>query len=300
MASGDFIAAADYNAIRTKVNTVLGVGSSSYGYGQTVQSTAVAAGNTFSKTQWDALRYDIYNCLYHQTGTVPSLVQVNSGDVIRFGASHPNNAYDTAANTATTNRFNLGTGQYVTENQGSTSKTDSWYSSVSATVTVNFTSATVARHFFNAGGKIRFSSTRTGGTSVAQNTSWSNLLSSVGTRAFDGNTGSVNFYTLTGSYQTFYTLAGSTPYTSNSFSLDALCNVSNNSSGTATQITFRARWVDNYTDPGTPAPGDMVDGTLTLNVDQIRATGYMYPQPAAGNFTITGPSSYTLSAITGS
>lgn len=300
MAIGDFINAADYNAIRTKIIGVLGTGSSSSGYGQTTQSTAVATGNTVTKTQWDALRYDIYNCLYHQTGSVPTLVQVNSGDVIRYGASHPNTAYDTAANTAITNRFNLGTGQYVTENQGSVSKTDSWYSSVSATVTVNFASASNARYFFNSGGKVRFSSSRTGGTSVAQNTSWSSLLSAVGTQSFDGVTGSVNFYTLTSSYQTFYTRAGSSPYASNSFNIDALCNVANNSSGTATQITFRIRWVDSYTDPGTPAPGDSVDGTLTLNVDQIRASGYLYPQPAAGNFTITGPSSYTISSITGS
>lgn len=303
MAVGDFITATDYNTIRSKVSSVLGNGSISYGYGQTVQSSTVAVGNTVTKTQWDALRWDLYNALFHQTGTVPSITQVAVGDVIQFGAGFPNNQYNTLADTAVTNRFNLGTGQYVTEVKGSVSKTDSWYSNVSSTVTVTFPTQYHANHFFNSGGKVRFTSTRTGGSAVAQNSSWSNILASAGTQAFSATT-TLNLYNLTSSDQTFYTLSGSSPYSSNTYRIQARCNVANNSGGTANVITFTVSWIDNYVDSGpatpeNPAPGDLVDGTLTLDVDQIRATGTLQPAPATGSFTISGPSGYTISAISG-
>ena len=50
---------------------------------------------------------------------------------------------------------------------------------------------------------------------------------------------------------------------------------------------------------GTPAipPGDLVDGTLTLTVDQVRPSGFLQP---SGTFTTVGPSSSSLSAISGS
>ncbi len=98
MAIGDFISATDYNSIRTKIINVMSTGSGNFGYGQTTFSSLVSAGNTVTKTQWDSLRYDIYNAILHQTGSAASLVQVAVGDVIRFGASNPNSQYDTVAN----------------------------------------------------------------------------------------------------------------------------------------------------------------------------------------------------------
>jgi hypothetical protein len=73
--------------------------------------------------------------------------------------------------------------------------------------------------------------------------------------------------------------------------------------GTANIVNFRITWLDAYTDPvpggGTPAipPGDLVDGTLTLTVDQVRPSGFLQP---SGTFTTVGPSSSSLSAISGS
>jgi hypothetical protein len=281
----------------------MATGAGNSGYGQNTFSSLVAAGNSVTKTQWDALRYDIYNALLHQTGSAAALTTVAVGDVVRFGASQPNFQYNTFADTATTNRFDLGTGQFVTEAINSTSFTSSWYQSVSATASVTFSTAEQARFFFNAGGKIRFASTRTGGNGEAQNTSWSNLLNSAGAQAFVGGPSGINFFSLTSSFQTFAEISGSSAYSNNKWRLEASCNVSNNLLGTANIVNFRITWLDAYTDPvpggGTPAipPGDLVDGTLTLTVDQVRPSGFLQP---SGTFTTVGPSSSSLSAISGS
>jgi hypothetical protein len=302
MAIGDYISATDYNSIRTKIQNVMATGTGTFGYGQTTFSSLVSAGNSVTKNQWDALRYDIYNAILHQTGSAPSITTVAVGDVIRYGASHPNFQYNTLADQATTNRFNLGTGQFVTEAIDTKSFTSSWYQSVSSTTTITFATAEQARFFFNAGGKFRFASNRTGGNGEAQNASWSNLLSTAGTQIFSGTPSGVNFFSLTSSYQTFAELSGSVAYSNNKWRLEASCNVANNSLGTANIVNFRITWLDAYTDSGAggdpnPAPGDLVDGTLTLTVDQVRPSGFLQP---SGTFTTIGPSSTSVGAISGS
>jgi hypothetical protein len=306
MAIGDFISATDYNTIRTKIFNVMSTGSGNYGYGQTTFSSLVSAASaSVSKTQWDALRYDIYNALLHQTGTAAAMTQVAVGDIIRYGASQPNFQYDTFADQATSNRFNLGTGQFVTEAIDTKSFSSSWYQSVSSTTSVTFATAEQARFFFNAGGKIRFASTRSGGNGEAQNTAWSNLLSSAGTQSFVGGPSGINFFSLTSGYQTFAEVSGSSAYSNNKWRLEASCNVSSNTLGTANVVNFRITWLDAYTDPptgggyspGSFPPGDLVDGTLTLTVDQVRPAGFLQP---SGAFTTIGPASATVGVISGS
>lgn len=305
MAIGDFISATDYNTIRTKIQNVMAIGAGNFGYGQTTFSSLISAGNSVTKNQWDALRYDIYNAILHQTGSAPSLTTVSVGDVIRYGASQPNFQYDTIADQATANRFDLGTGQFVTEAINTTSFSSSWYQSVSSTTSITFATAEQARFFFNAGGKIRFASSRTGGNGEAQNTAWSNLLSTAGAQAFAGSLAGVNFFSLTSSYQTFAEVSGSSAYSNNKWRLEASCNVSSNTLGTANIVNFRITWLDAYTDPPTGGgyspgdfpPGDLVDGTLTLTVDQVRPAGFLQP---SGTFTTIGPTSATVGAISGS
>jgi hypothetical protein len=297
MAIGDFISANDYNSIRTKIQNVMAVGTGNLGYGQTTFSSLVVVGNSVTKAQWDALRYDIYNAILHQSGSAPAITTVAVGDVIRHGASQPNFQYNTIADQATTNRFNLGTGQFVTEAINTTSFTSSWYQSVSSTTSVTFATAEQARFFFNAGGKIRFASSRTGGNGEAQNTAWSNLLSTAGTQSFVGGPSGINFFSLTNSFQTFAEISGSSAYSNNKWRLEASCNVSNNTSGTANIVNFRITWLDAYTDIGPTGPGDLVDGTLTLTVDQVRPAGFLQP---SGTFTTIGPASSSVGAISGS
>lgn len=301
MTVGKKIEAIDYNEIRNKIIAVLGAGGTnpntgsadpSFGYGQTLQSSAVAIGNTVSKAQWDLLRWDLFNTRFHQTATVPSIQTVTSNSKIQATVLN----YETFADAAITNRLtaagaNLAPEGGTTSTGATRSQSISWTNTVSCTVTVNFSNATTARYFFNTGGKIRFSSSFVKSLTNLQNISWESLLSASGTREFGGST----FYSLTSSYSTWYTTSSSFPYGANIYRLQALVNVPNNSNGTASQITFRAQWVDGYTDPGPPAPGDLVQGTLSLTASQLRAVGTL--QPTAASFAVTGPSSYGISTI---
>jgi hypothetical protein len=317
MASGDFILASDYNAIRNKIIRVLGTGDGSHGYGQSIQSSPVSVGNTVTKTQWDLLRFDIYNALFHQTGSVPSISSATVGSVITFSAASPNNQYDTLSDTATTNRFNLGTGQFVTNTNVSTAtRTDAWNVRLECTLTATFGTAAQARYFFNSGSQIRVATTRTGGASTAQNTSWSNILSGAGTRLFGAQLPTsgfspldgTNYFRLTNTFQTFYTTTGSSPYASNRYSLQASSNVADNTGGTARIVYIKVVLDDPYVDPpvGTPplggfdiGPEDVVDGTLTTVFSEVKASGTLQPSPSAGNFDLASPT-YSVTSFTGS
>ena len=305
-ASPQRVAATDYNAIRNKIVAILGTGSGQQGYGQSIASSAVFAGNNITKAQWDLLRYDLVNAKVHQDGVLPSIVTIASGDFIGYGAGYPNTNYDSLAEQAILNRFNIGAGQSVLSLASMTgetapgviSRTGSWTTQSQCTLTVTFATANDARYFFNSGGKIRFTSSRTGGVTSAQNTAWTNLLSTtVGTVIFGAQTpATVNFYTLTTAYQQWYTVSSSTPYSANFYRIEALCNCTDptNVNGTASVVTFRVTWGDSYLDVDPTPPGDLVNGTLSLTVEEFKAAGSLIP---SGSFSIISPS-YSISAIT--
>ena len=291
--TGLIIEAVDYNTIRTKIIGIMGTGAGQSGYGQTLLSSSVAFGNTVTKAQWDNLRFDIFNARLHQDGLSPTIVTATSGQPVRYGAGHPNNQYNTQADTAIANKFNIGTGQFVIESATSATRTTAWNSSLTATVTVTFSTADQARHFFNSGSKIRCASSRTGGTGSPQNSSWSNILDTAGTVAFGANTAGLNFYNLTNSYQTFYNLTTSAPYSANQYRIEVVSNLADNTIGGATTLTFRVTYTDSYS-----SSPDTVDGTLILTVDELRASGTLQPL-GTGPFVITRPS-YSISGISGS
>lgn len=327
MPVGDLISASDYNNIRNKIIAVLGVGSGNQGYGQRIQSAEVAITNTVTKAQWDLLRFDIYNVLVHQTGTVPSIATAVLNDVISYGLANPNNQYDNLSNTAVTNRFNVGAGQFAeTLSIATTTRTTAWNASITARVTVSFaggytvyqndlttrtaTAAEHARHFFNAGGRINIRSSRSGGAATAQNSSWSSILTSAGTRSFGGQLptagfGSAdgsNFHRIDTTARQYYTTTGSSPYATNRYSLLASRNADYST------VYLDVKLDDPYVDPplGIPpastadvGPEDVVDGTLTSIVDIIYPDGLLQPAPATGNFTLPLPT-ISFGSFTGS
>jgi hypothetical protein len=315
---GGIIEAVDYNSIRNKVIAVLGTGESSFGYGQAARlnSTAVAVGAAVTAAQWQNLRWDIFNILVHQTGANPIISTVATGDTVRFGTSHPNNAYDTLANTITTNRFIVGTGR--TEPVGLGAKTDSftWSNEAFIDITYTFPTADAARFFFNSGGVIRVTSTFSG-LNDQQNNAWASLLADANNRqirfgaqipdaGFSPMNGT-NFYRLTSTYQTYFSSTSSSPYAANVYSLQAKCNVANNSTGSANIVNIRARFTDGYVDPGNwpgnptvpvdnPNTTGVVSGTLSVISDCLRPVGTMQVPPGTAQFTITAPTSDLPSA----
>lgn len=291
---GTDISAVDYVTIQDKAQSLLGTGSSTRGYGQTLQSSDVFTGNTITKAQWDSLRYDITSIRYHQDGVLPTIVTVNVGDPIGYGAASPNSNYDTLLETAIANRFNLGAGQSVVSTKANQSTTSSWSSLAECTLTVTFSDSNEARYFFNSGGKIRLTTTLSGFSSTSQNNAWANILNAIGTQSFGANTDPfVNYYTLTNSPQVYYQNTLSTPYSANNFRLSAWTDVADNSTGTATILYLKVSLVDAYVDPGPALPPDQVDGTLAVNVEELKASGPLFP---SGTFTVTSPT-YSISTF---
>jgi hypothetical protein len=305
MTIGTDILAAQYVTIQNKAQSLIGTGSGTRGYGQTVQSSDVFTGNTITKAQWDLIKLDIINIKFHQDGVLPGVITVNVGDPINFGASSPNSNYDTILNQAIANRFQIAGSQSVVNSAASTTYSGSWSTSLTATLTCTFSTADEARYFFNSGGKIRFASSLSGGSSTAQINAWTNFLASVGTRSFGADTGIVNYYTLTNSFQIYdqTSVSAAYQYSGNNYRLEARTNVSNNSTGTATQLFLRVTLIDGYADPAiaphtpnTIPPGDLVNGTVTITASELKAAGLLQP---SGTFTVVSPS-YSFSVVTAS
>jgi len=313
MPVNDIISQADYNNIRNKVIGILGTGSGNSGYGQSLNSTPVAEGSRVTINEYANLRFDIINAWVHQVGSNPTTVTVAEGNTVRFSAvDAPVTTYDALANTIIASKFNVGAGQSAVSVPASSpaSRTwtgaggDYWTSSISCTIGVQWPSSNQARFFFNSGGQIRITTTRSGGSlGTSQTTSWTNILNSAGTQSFGGNnpgsgtspTDGQNWYRLTNSFQQYYSLSGSSPYGSNSYRLSArVTDTTNNSSGAAASSQFLVQFVDNYVDPGNSGLGDSpdtidaIDGTFSIAVSLVYATGVLVPS-GFGNFTVTQP-----------
>ena len=108
---------------------------------------------------------------------------------------------------------------------------------------------TARTQFFNTGGQIRFSASRSGG-SGSKNTNWTNLLSAMGTVIFDYTSTAASFGTgsslggldLSTSYQQIFIKTGSGNYAENDYNINARY-VGNN-------IQFRIQFRDD--DAGDP------------------------------------------------
>lgn len=291
------ISALDYNTLKNKAEKLLGAGTGTFGYGQTVQSNSVFAGNTILASHWDNLRNDVLSIKIHQDGVTPTIRDIAVGDVIDDTSADPKIQYANLLDIAESNKFQLAPEQSQFSAISTKTFSSAWSSAAELTLSASFSDATEARFFFNSGGKIQITTSRTGGSATSQNASWTSTLDTVGTQSFGADTNpNVNFYTLTNNYQVFVEEISSVPYTSNLYKIEAKCDVANNSTGTATQVDLKITLTDAYTDPGSPAPGDSVDGTLEIDVVEQKAAGNLQP---SGSFSITSPS-YTVSNISAS
>ncbi len=324
-AVNSIISQADYNLIRNKIVNVMGTGSADYGWGQAarIKSSAVADGTKVTINEWASLRYDIINAWNHITNSSPTTAQLTDGQLIRYATNFtpdtgtldvPVYQYNVWADNIVSNRFTVASGQYATSTPSlPSSSSTAWTAQQSCTIDFYWADANEARYFFNSGGQIRVASsfTRRSGVNTAQNIAWESLLSTAGTQVFAGsypgsgvtpNDGQ-NWYRLNSSFQQYYSIASSSPYGANTYKLYArVTDVPSNSSGTSKAAQIRVLFTDGYTDPGTvqqpgepaarnPAdfpPGDVVDGTLTVSVALLYATGVMVPV-GTGNFTVTTP-----------
>jgi hypothetical protein len=279
-AAGDKAILADYNSTYDTAMAVLIQGGIGYGYGQYPYARSGGVGTTtvLGSSEWNALRYDLFNIRAHQIGTNPAItIAAATGNLI--SATDPTTfssaitTYEADRGTAHTSRVTTSTNLNGGPVGGLISRTAAWRTSVQTIIRQQFFSggsfggnpAQVAQIFYNTGGAFRITPSRTGGATSAQNTAWTNLTTAVGTRSF-GYTDYEAFLTTSvgGGWKSWYTKSDSAPYALNSFNIEVqMVN--------PYTIDFRITFVDLYSDPSPgddPAPDDIVDGTLSLNLSQ--------------------------------
>lgn len=305
---GNLIQAADFNNIRDKMVLVMSTGST--GYGQTdLLSVAATADAQISTTLMDNLRSDMLRARQHQTGVDESgnLTDASTTTTVSEAIYLQ---YDTFADLITTNRLSCADNQRSAESLiSSTPWTSNWNGTLYHQVTVTFTTALIAKYFFNSGGQIRFSASRTGTAANTKDTEWTNMLgngttpSGMGTIFFDytqtgtvsgtaavgrqGTGSSIGFYDLTTTNQQIYiTTAAAGTYSSNDYNIQARVNTAFGSGTEPTQIIFTFQFRD---DVG-GNPDELVTGTLASICSMAR--------PSGANVTVASPGASQTSLTT--
>lgn len=313
---GGLIQAADYNGfvantVGANVNGIWGAGVTDSGYGQTALDTVSTAG-TIAATQWASLVNTISSMASHQGTTVTARSAPVAGNTITILSN-----LNTDLTTLTTNRGNAAAnGAQFTGWTGTASKTSATGSGAAAwtitfTHTITWASAAAARHFFNAGGRIKWETSKTADATAAD-TEWNDLANTLvgdiyitggtGTQSIVGlsytgttkvgGTGTPNILlTTTGWYDLltsdtiiYKQFADTAPYTGDFIQISA------KTAGSGTQLVLTTVW----TDPGGSAVGssdDISGGTAT--------TGITFGTAPATVVTYFPPSTTYLSASWG-
>jgi len=289
--AGSLIVATDYNGFvstnGSNVNGIWSTGATTFGYGEAALST-VSAAATITASQWSTLNSKVSAMGSHQGTTITSRANPVVGDTITILAN-----MNTDITSLTTNRGNAAaSGAQTTTFSGTTSKTTDTGSGSAAwtitfTHTITWASANAARYFFNAGGRIKWetSKTSTGNLADAEWNDLANTLvgdifitggSAFGTQTIaasnytgttkSGGTGTPNtLATTTGWYNLLTTdtliykqFADTAPYTGQFIALNA------KTAGTGTQLVLFTTWVD----PGGSGTGSsdvITGGTATAS-----------------------------------
>lgn len=243
-------------------NHFAGTGSGAYGLGQSAIST-VSAGGTVNAAQWNSLMTGITNIANHTNDTITSRSAVSGGDTIAILAAVAADLATLAASVAAgcPNATALTTSS-AKQNSDSSS---TWYGTHTVEHSVTFASADAMRHFFNAGGKVNVSKSRTGnggtgGGATTKDSNWTNLYAALGTiaigsqastRSGSGETLTTNglangFHDLGTGYTHIIRLTEATsPYTGNYIDVHAKLNAA---VGSSTIMTVKTTAVDGAAD----------------------------------------------------
>ena len=175
-AQGGLIQATDYNGfVQTGSPNFNAIWNGKYG--QTALPT-VSVGALVGHTEWNNLFQGINNVALSQGTLITPLPTVAAGDIITYESALVG---DLAAITAGENN----SGGFGTDITSTGTRTTNWGTfisipTVTSTITVTFASAQNAQNFFNRGGVILLSTSRTGGVGTVVDTTWSTLCTNVG------------------------------------------------------------------------------------------------------------------------
>jgi hypothetical protein len=326
----------------------MGQGFGNFGYGQTDLVGRRATESSLIRAEdINNLRADILRMRQHQTGVDRANLPSNDPEFLKViaGSEEPviedrdyieNRQFtnlDNAATAGINSRFDIGgdpngSPQFTLETYINTpngpgtsggvivQRTNSWNSSLTHTVRVQFRNGNEARYFFNAGGQIIITPSFSPSVNDSKNLAWERLLNVlVGSVQFGhnytSNTGTggggtqFGFYNLTTVPRVVYQKSSDPTYGENLYKIQATVNSTNNDPSStgynpnvATQITFTIEFLDLHqqdvaqgTDPVTGIvfpivnPDELVQGTLLSEISQRRPTGL--------NVSVFGPASYT-------
>ena len=255
---GNSITAADWDIARNNILLITGTPSGTEGWGQSWSVYNPAAGATITDTNTNDMINAAQDIAVY-AGATNTISDVSDGATIQ--ETDLNNIQGTITN-GYNSRLTADASYLSTENKDTSTRTAAWTTTVTHDCTVTFGSAAIRQAFFNAGGKLNFSASRSGGSSNDQNTDWTNMLAAIGTvqmaytatTASSGTTTSIGNSDLTTSYQTIYTKAGSGSYSTNSYQIQA-------KAPTSSTLRFLITFGDSHTGRGY---FDSVDGTLQM------------------------------------
>lgn len=281
MSVGQLITASRFNIMQSKIATILGNGSGQFGYGQIVNGTTVNATTDFIEaSDLNSVRLDIINAYVHQTGSLPVLPTLAIGTDVEDATFV---TYETLANTIFVNKnLIFEATQASVETKLNSTRSSQWGGTgqpqtIYHKFNVVFINSDHRRHFFNAGGEIRFVASLTGGSSL-KDTNWASILSAMGTVKFNylaatgltGLSGNIGNFDLTSSFQTIYTKAPATYfYSTNDYVIKAKGDQNSNI------IEFSVE----FTDGTRGSVDDPVTGTITSSISQLRPTGIYVEVP---------------------
>ena len=325
--AGDVIDDADFNNARTNVNTLMGTAAdvttgtfteaSTFGWGQggAGVNAASAGGLVYADNATGGFKR-LQDDVQAMCAFLGQTVRTNVGSDVSSSTIVDDTTWSNLmlnVKDCWDNRFSPA--GRTSSTGDSATRTSAWTSSLVQETTYSWGSEALLRAYFNGGGRVGMSASRSGGTSSTQNTDWTNLLSAMGDLYIDYQTGGgssgtnagVGLYELTTSYTLLWTKLGSGAYASNYFKMYGKVN----STADPTVITLKAELSDPYTaaaaaaadgaigPDGVPSTGDdaagytdSIDGTLTINgrrhLPNASGSGFSFTTPTVSSGGITG------------
>jgi hypothetical protein len=174
------IQATDYNNFVStgtpNFNNIWSTGSGNSGYGQSSLST-VSSGDRVTANSWSNFVNFTANVALHQGSSITAVTPPPAGNIIAFIS-----ALSTNLTTINTNRLNanlVGTDISNTATRSTSWGTGVALANVTSTVTITFATTAAARYYFNAGGTIRITCSKTG-AALPVDTAWINLCADIG------------------------------------------------------------------------------------------------------------------------
>lgn len=280
------ITAANYNSLQNRVSRLLGAGFDDNGYGQDLVSAPVSVGERVTAEHMNLLLTDINRIQVHQTGALANLQEIDRGDQI--GADDVDGeiekgfkAYVSVVTQLEGNKDVVDNTQVTLETATTSTRFSAWAGSLVHRFTVTFANPDQRRAFFNAGGEIQMSAQIEGDT-TPKGQDWNTILTNMGTIKFKADTtektGSagllqpVGNFDLDASYQKIFERRGQADYYAENRYFIYAKETSNSA------IQFSIEFYDN--DEGDPNDDELVRGTITSIVKQLRPTGSFVSVPS--------------------